>query len=68
MDERGFVIDEYTQSALTRMYVNAGMLEQAWHWFDSFHQQMSSKCFSTIDAFGKKGCIVLTEKAFLYAA
>jgi pentatricopeptide repeat protein len=27
MDERGFVIDEYTQSALTRMYVNVGMLE-----------------------------------------
>jgi hypothetical protein len=26
MDERGFSIDKYTQSALTRMYVNAGLL------------------------------------------
>jgi len=66
MDERGFLIDEYTQSALTRMYVNAGMLEQAWHWFDRFHHQMNSECFSAnIDAFVEKGYIVLAEKAFI---
>ncbi|RCV08815.1 hypothetical protein SETIT_1G357000v2 [Setaria italica] len=66
MDERGFLIDEYTQSALTRMYVNAGMLEQAWHWFDRFHHQMNSECFcANIDAFGEKGYIVLAEKAFI---
>ncbi|XP_062209971.1 pentatricopeptide repeat-containing protein At3g23020-like [Phragmites australis] len=66
MDERGFVIDEYTQSALTRMYVNAAMLEQAWHWFDRFHHQMNSECFAAnIDAFGGKGYIVFAEKAFM---
>ncbi|CAN6313956.1 unnamed protein product [Urochloa humidicola] len=66
MDERGFMIDEYTQSALTRMYVNAGMLEQAWRWFERFHHQMNSECFSAnIDAFGEKGYIVLAEKAFI---
>ncbi|CAD6223201.1 unnamed protein product [Miscanthus lutarioriparius] len=63
MDERG---DEYTQSALTRMYVNVGMLEQAWCWFDRFHHHMNSECFSAnIDAFGEKGYIVLAEKAFI---
>ena len=66
MDERSFVIDEYTQSALTRMYVNVEMLEQAWCWFDRFHHHMNSKCFSAnIDAFGEKGYIVLAEKAFI---
>ena len=63
MGERG---DEYTQSALTRMYVNVGMLEQAWCWFDRFHHHMNSECFSAnIDAFGEKGYIVLAEKAFI---
>ncbi|KAJ1298673.1 hypothetical protein BS78_01G471700 [Paspalum vaginatum] len=66
MYEMGFAVDEYTQSALTRMYVNAGMLEQAWHWFDRFHDQMKSECFSAnIDAFGEKRCILLAEKAFI---
>jgi len=66
MDERGFVVDEYTQSALTRMYVNVRMLEQAWRWFDRFHHHMNSECFSAnIDAFGEKGYIVLAEKAFI---
>jgi pentatricopeptide repeat protein len=41
-----------TQSALMRMYVNAGMLLQARHWFDMFYHQMNSECFSAnIDAF-----------------
>lgn len=66
MDERSFMVDEYTQSALTRMYVNVGMLEQAWRWFDRFHHHMNSECFSAnIDAFGEKGYIVLAEKAFV---
>ncbi|KAL6902399.1 hypothetical protein ACP4OV_005275 [Aristida adscensionis] len=66
IDERGFAIDEYTQSALTRMYVNSGMLEQAWLWFDKFHNHMNSECFAAnIDAFGEKGYIVLAEKAYM---
>lgn len=66
MDERDLVIDEYTQSAVTRMYVNAGMLEQAWRWFEKFHYQMNSECFSAnIDAFGEGGYIILAEKAFM---
>ncbi|CAM0952792.1 unnamed protein product [Alopecurus aequalis] len=66
MDESGLAIDEYTQSAVTRMYVNAGMLEQSWHWFERFHNQMDSECFAAnIDAFGEKGYINLSEKAFI---
>ncbi|TVU48297.1 hypothetical protein EJB05_07929 [Eragrostis curvula] len=66
MGEWGFSIDEYTQSALTRMYVNAGLLEKAWHWFETFHYQMNSECFSAnIDAFGNEKYIVLAEKAFM---
>jgi hypothetical protein len=38
-----------------RMYVNAGMLLQARHWFDMFYHQMNSECFS----------MVLAEKAFI---
>jgi pentatricopeptide repeat protein len=66
MDETGFSIDEYTQSALTRMYVNAGLLEKAWRWFDRFHYRMNSDCFSAnINAFGEERYIVLAEKAFI---
>ncbi|XP_006649442.1 pentatricopeptide repeat-containing protein At3g23020 [Oryza brachyantha] len=66
MYERNLVIDEYTQSAVTRMYVNAGMLEKAWRWFEKFNYQMNSDCFSAnIDAFGERGHILLAEKAFL---
>ncbi|KAG8073575.1 hypothetical protein GUJ93_ZPchr0006g42729 [Zizania palustris] len=66
MDERNMVIDEYTQSAVTRMYVNAGMLEQAWRWFEKFNYQMDSECFSAnIDAFGERGHVLLAEKAFM---
>nr|XP_051189331.1 pentatricopeptide repeat-containing protein At3g23020 isoform X2 [Lolium perenne]XP_051189343.1 pentatricopeptide repeat-containing protein At3g23020 isoform X2 [Lolium perenne]XP_051189344.1 pentatricopeptide repeat-containing protein At3g23020 isoform X2 [Lolium perenne]XP_051189345.1 pentatricopeptide repeat-containing protein At3g23020 isoform X2 [Lolium perenne]XP_051189346.1 pentatricopeptide repeat-containing protein At3g23020 isoform X2 [Lolium perenne]XP_051189361.1 pentatricopepti len=66
MDESGLAIDEYTQSAVTRMYVNAGLLEQSWRWFERFRNQMDSECFAAnIDAFGEKGHIVLAEKAFI---
>uniref|UniRef100_A0ACD5YDK4 Uncharacterized protein n=1 Tax=Avena sativa TaxID=4498 RepID=A0ACD5YDK4_AVESA len=66
MDESGLVIDEYTQSAVTRMYVNAGMLEQSWCWFERFQYQMDSECFAAnVDAFGEKGYIILAEKAFI---
>ncbi|KAL5213122.1 hypothetical protein ABZP36_023969 [Zizania latifolia] len=66
MDERNMVIDEYTQSAVTRMYVNAGMLEHAWRWFEKFNYQMDSECFSAnIDAFGERGHVFLAEKAFM---
>jgi pentatricopeptide repeat protein len=37
MDGRRLEIDEYTQSALTRMYIEAGMLEKSWSWFRRFH-------------------------------
>uniref|UniRef100_A0A0D9VPV7 Uncharacterized protein n=1 Tax=Leersia perrieri TaxID=77586 RepID=A0A0D9VPV7_9ORYZ len=66
MHERNLVIDEYTQSAVTRMYANAGMLEQAWRWFEKFNYQMNSECFSAnIDAFGERGHVLLAEKAFM---
>ncbi|KAF7815521.1 adenylate kinase isoenzyme 6-like protein [Senna tora] len=37
MDEEGLEIDQFTQSALTRMYIEAGLLEQSWLWFRRFH-------------------------------
>ncbi|KAK9160753.1 hypothetical protein Syun_007094 [Stephania yunnanensis] len=67
MDEGGLDIDEYTQSALTRMYVEAGMLDRSWSWFERFHVvgKMSSDCYSaTIDAFGEHGHSLEAEKAF----
>ncbi|XP_050216291.1 pentatricopeptide repeat-containing protein At3g23020 [Mercurialis annua] len=67
MDERGLDIDEYTQSALTRMYIEAGMLEKSWLWFKRFHLagNMSSECYSAnIDAFGERGHIAEATKVF----
>lgn len=65
MDEQGLELDEYTQSALMRMYVNVGMLEQSWNWFERFQNTMSSECFSAnIDAFGEQGYLSLAEKSF----
>lgn len=68
MDERGLEIDEFTQSALTRMYIEAGMLKKSWLWFRRFHLEgnMSSECYSAnIDAYGERGHILEAEKAFL---
>ncbi|GAV69577.1 PPR domain-containing protein/PPR_2 domain-containing protein [Cephalotus follicularis] len=68
MDERGLEIDEYTQSALTRMYIESGMLEKSWLWFRRFHLagNMSAECYSAnIDAYGKRGHILKAERAFV---
>ncbi|KAE8649732.1 pentatricopeptide repeat-containing protein At3g23020 [Cucumis sativus] len=68
MDERGLEIDEFTQSALTRMYIDAGMLEESWSWFWRFHLagHMSSECYSAnIDAYGERGFILEAERVFV---
>ncbi|KAK8511135.1 hypothetical protein V6N13_013554 [Hibiscus sabdariffa] len=68
MDERHLKIDEYTQSALTRMYIDAGMLEKSWLWFRRFHLagNMSSEGYSAnIDAFGERGHVSEAENVFL---
>lgn len=68
IDEGDLVIDEYTQSALLRMYIEAGMLEKSWLWFRRFHLEghMSSECYSAnIDAYGERGYISEAEKVFL---
>lgn len=65
IEEQGLEIDEYTQSALTRMYIRVNMLEKSWSWFQSFADKMNSECFAAnIDAFGEKGHVNLAEKAF----
>ncbi|XP_077211750.1 tetratricopeptide repeat (TPR)-like superfamily protein [Tasmannia lanceolata] len=67
MDERGLEVDESTQSALTRMYLDAGLLETSWSWFMRFHLggQMTSECYAAnIDAFGEQGHLLVAEKAF----
>ncbi|XP_073134161.1 pentatricopeptide repeat-containing protein At3g23020 [Henckelia pumila] len=67
MDERGLEIDEFTQSSLTRMYIESGMLESSWAWFERFHTAgtMSSECYSAnIDAFGERGHVLEAEKIF----
>lgn len=67
MDERGLEIDEFTQSALTRMYIEAGMLEMSWLWFSRFHveRNMTPECYSAnIDAFGERGHVLEAEKVF----
>lgn len=67
IEKRGIVIDEYTQSALTKMYVNAGLLRKAWSWFEKFADFVSSNCLSAnIDAFGESGFLSLAERAFLW--
>ncbi|KAK7393746.1 hypothetical protein VNO78_22310 [Psophocarpus tetragonolobus] len=68
MDERGLEIDEFTQSALTRMYVESGMLEQSCLWFRRFHLagNISSDCYSAIiDAYGKRGYTLEAEEVFI---
>ncbi|KAL8088796.1 hypothetical protein AgCh_038544 [Apium graveolens] len=67
MDNKGFEIDEFTQSALTRMYIEANMLDKSWVWFSRFHVEgnMTSECYSAnIDAFGERGHILEAEKVF----
>ncbi|GJW94293.1 pentatricopeptide repeat-containing protein [Tanacetum coccineum] len=67
MDKRDLEIDEFTQSSLTRMYIEVGLLEKSWLWFERFHitGNMSPECYSaTIDAFGERGHISDAEKVF----
>ncbi|EOA33002.1 hypothetical protein CARUB_v10016333mg [Capsella rubella] len=68
MDDNNVEIDEYTQSALTRMYVEAEMLEKSWSWFKRFHiaGNMSSEGYSAnIDAYGERGYISEAERVFI---
>lgn len=67
MDERGLEIDEFTQSSLTRMYIEVGLLEESWAWFQRFHRGggMTSECYSAnIDAYGERGYVLYAEKVF----
>ncbi|XP_043690887.1 pentatricopeptide repeat-containing protein At3g23020-like [Telopea speciosissima] len=68
MDKRGLQIDEFTQSALIRMYIDTGMLKQSWSWFERFHLRgkMTSECYSAnIDAYGERGHTLEAEKVFI---
>ncbi|XAR53566.1 hypothetical protein NMG60_11022176 [Bertholletia excelsa] len=68
MDVRGLEIDEFTQSALTRMYIESGMVDKSWLWFKRFHLKgdMTSECYSAnIDAFGEHGHVLEAEKVFM---
>ncbi|XP_010674359.2 pentatricopeptide repeat-containing protein At3g23020 [Beta vulgaris subsp. vulgaris] len=68
MNKRGLEIDEFTQSALTRMYIDADMLEKSWSWFKRFHLEgnMTSECYSAnIDAYGERGYVDEAEKVFV---
>ncbi|KAH6786968.1 Tetratricopeptide repeat superfamily protein [Perilla frutescens var. hirtella] len=67
MDERRLEIDEFTQSSLSRMYIEAGLLEKSWSWFERFHRggSMTSECYSAnIDAYGERGYVSQAEKVF----
>ncbi|KAK7343972.1 hypothetical protein VNO77_13136 [Canavalia gladiata] len=69
MDENGLEIDQYTQSALTRMYIEAGMLERSLLWFQRFHLagNMTSECYAAnIDAYGEHGHTLEAEKVFIW--
>ncbi|KAE9589791.1 hypothetical protein Lal_00021673 [Lupinus albus] len=69
LDEKGLEIDEFTQSALTRMYVEAGMLERSLLWFQRFHLagNMTSECYAAnIDAYGEHGHTLEAEKVFIW--
>ncbi|CAJ1976576.1 unnamed protein product [Sphenostylis stenocarpa] len=68
MDERGLEIDQYTQSVLTRMYIEAGMLDRSLLWFLRFHitGNMTSECYAAnIDAYGEHGHTLEAEKVFI---
>ncbi|XP_050918699.1 pentatricopeptide repeat-containing protein At3g23020-like [Lathyrus oleraceus] len=69
MDKKGLQIDQFTQSALTRMYIEAGMLERSLLWFHRFHLagNMKSECYAAnIDAYGEHRHILEAEKVFLW--
>lgn len=67
MDKRCLDIDEFTQSAVTRMYIEAGMLKKSWLWFKRFHLEgkMTSQCYAAnVDAFGERGHVLEAEEVF----
>ncbi|XP_051152900.1 pentatricopeptide repeat-containing protein At3g23020 [Andrographis paniculata] len=67
IETKGMAIDEFTQSSLTRMYIEAGMLETALSWFERFHRRggMTPDCYSAnVDAFGERGYVFEAEKVF----
>eukprot|EP01018_Ginkgo_biloba_P026720 Gb_11434 [translate_table: standard] len=67
MDELGVPVDEFSQSAVIRMYIDLGLLKRAWAWFERFHLGggMSSECYAAnIDAYGERGYWLEAEKAF----
>ncbi|KAG4910902.1 hypothetical protein JHK82_056910 [Glycine max] len=69
MDKRRLEIDQYTQSALTRMYIEAGMLDRSLLWFLRFHVagNMTSECYAAnIDAYGEHGHTLEAEKVFIW--
>ncbi|CAO2836580.1 unnamed protein product [Amaranthus hypochondriacus] len=68
MDKKGLEIDEFTQSALIRMYIDADMLDESWSWFERFHDtgNMTSECYAAnIDAYGDRGYVDEAEKVFV---
>lgn len=67
MDGLGVHVDEYSESAVIRMYIDLGMLEKAWAWFERFHLAggVSCECYaSNIDAYGEQGYWLEVEKVF----
>ncbi|MED6120104.1 hypothetical protein PIB30_017925 [Stylosanthes scabra] len=68
MDKRGLEMDKFIQSALTRMYIEAGMLERSMFWFQRFHLvgNMTSECYAAnIDAYGEHGHTLEAEEVFV---
>jgi pentatricopeptide repeat protein len=67
MDALDVHVDEYSQSAAIRMYIDLGMLKRAWAWFERFHLAggMSCECYAAnIDAYGERGYWLEAEKVF----
>ncbi|MED6113105.1 hypothetical protein PIB30_067813 [Stylosanthes scabra] len=70
MDKRGLQIDKFIQSALTRMYIEAGMLERSMLWFQRFHLDgnMTPECYAAnVDAYGEHGHTLEAEEVFVRA-
>ena len=48
--KQGSLLDEYTQPALTTMYINVDMIDKWWSWFEKFMtndcKKASSCCLS----------------------
>lgn len=65
MEALGIEVDEFTQSALMRMYINHGNIERSCDWFAKFQDTMSSECYAAnIDALGMHGLLEQAEQAY----